>query len=409
VTVRPEIITVASGKGGGGKSSICVNLAIALSQLGKKVLIVDADFGLANIDVMLGVQARYSLAHYLRGDFKLDEIVQIGYDGVRFISGGSGYGDLLHITEDQIDALMDDLKHTSLPVDYIICDAGAGIGESVLRVIKNSDSTIIIATPEPTAVTDAFALLRVITAQYPSVPVSVIVNRVTSVRDAINITDRFFDMIETTLEREVKLTGFVLEDAEVSKSIRNQTPIMVTSPDAKFSRDIRSIAREMLGLPPLKQPVGVFARLVQRIAGAVLDYDSPESRDESDYERLLARNPQIQKPARRDEPPAGSVSRNQNVRSTTKSESTLTDMSEIVNILTPTSENTTVIPPPAEPISTVQPAEETAPPDTASSQQPNDQDDRDKLWREELNASRARNSGAFWEIIESMSDEEDEL
>lgn len=261
----PTIITLASGKGGVGKTTVSVNLAIALAHFGMRVLVVDADFGLANIDVMLGVQTKYNLSHFVRGERRLDEIVHIGYDGVRFISGGSGLSELLQLDDRQLARLIRSLTRLDTPVDYIICDAGAGINENILQLVEASSSTVVVTTPEPTAILDAYALIKTIVTRNKSYPISVIMNRVESKKEADHVVGGFSEVLSRHLGKEVKCLGHILNEPEVSRSIKRQTPILISAPDSRFSRDVKDITRALLELPPVQEPTGALARLFSGI------------------------------------------------------------------------------------------------------------------------------------------------
>lgn len=260
-----RIITLASGKGGAGKSAIAVNLAVALAQLGLRALIFDADFGMANIDVMLGVQTKFNLRHFLRGEKTLDEIVNIGYDGVRFISGGSGLSELLQITSDDIRRIVDGLRELEMPIDVIICDGSAGVGDSMLQMLLESDEAIVVTTPEPTAVLDAYALVRAIVARRPEFPISVIMNKAETRKEADHVLSGFSVTLSQHLKKEVRELGHVMFDPELPRSIKKQTPIIVSTPDSRFSRDVRNIARALLELEPEQAPTSVFSRFIEKL------------------------------------------------------------------------------------------------------------------------------------------------
>ena len=155
-----RVITITSGKGGVGKSSIAVNLAIALSQLGKRVVILDADFGLANIEVMLGIRPAYNLADLMFRGKNLSDIITPVSENIGFISGGSGIQELANLSKDQIIYLIRKLVELDQTVDIIIIDTGAGIADSVLEFVAASSEVVLVATPEPTSITDAYALLK---------------------------------------------------------------------------------------------------------------------------------------------------------------------------------------------------------------------------------------------------------
>jgi len=263
-----RLVTLASGKGGVGKSSFAVNLAIALSQLGSRVLVVDADFGLANIDVMLGAQMKYNLSHFLRGEKRLDEIVHIGYDGVRFISGGSGSTELMKVTNNQLHSLLQGIQDLDMAIDFVLLDVGAGIHEPLLTLINASHELIVVTTPEPTAILDAYALIKSIgTAAAETLAINVVMNQSESAREARHVFTGLASLLEKNLGYEARLLSPIVFDAEVSRSIKKQTPVMVSAPMSSYARDVRAVAREMMNLPPVKEYANFFTRLIARIQG----------------------------------------------------------------------------------------------------------------------------------------------
>ena len=155
-----RVITVTSGKGGVGKSTLSVNLAIALSRMGKRVIILDADFGLANVEVMLGIRPQHNLADLMFRGKELKDIITEGPEGVGFISGGSGIQELSRLTRDQVIYLVQKLYELDELADIILGDTGAGIADTVLEFVSASNEVLVVATPEPTSITDAYALLK---------------------------------------------------------------------------------------------------------------------------------------------------------------------------------------------------------------------------------------------------------
>jgi flagellar biosynthesis protein FlhG len=257
-----KLVTITSGKGGVGKSSLTVNIALALSQMGFRVLVVDADFGLANIDVMLGINARYNMSHLLRGSRTLDEIVQQGYQGVRFISGGSGVYDLLAMDGGQLEHIISGLITLRESVDVILFDTGAGINDNVLRMVAASTEAVIVTTPEPTAILDAYALVKTIGKQGDAPPVRVVMNKAESRKEAENAIAGFQAIIRKYLEQDIESLGYVLFDAEVTRSIKRQTPILIANPNGQTARDITAVARNLARLEtaplPQKSPLARF-------------------------------------------------------------------------------------------------------------------------------------------------------
>ena len=262
-----RVVSVTSGKGGVGKSSIAVNLAIAMSRFGVRVLVVDADFGLANVDVMLGVTTKHDVSHFLRGERALHEIIQLGYDGVRFISGGSGVKDLLNIGEEQLTGLLKGLVHLEVPIDFIIIDTGAGINDSVVQLVLASSETIVVTTPEPTAILDAYALVKTIVKADGSHPIHVLVNKCDNRREAQRVQAGFIEVVGRHLGKNINPMGLIMYDSNVSQSIKRQTPITVSDPGGRTSVEIEQIARALLEMPEEKTSNSLLSRVFYRILG----------------------------------------------------------------------------------------------------------------------------------------------
>jgi len=259
-----RVISIASGKGGVGKSSISVNLAVALSRLGVRVLIIDADFGLANVDVMLGVTSRYDVSYFLRGEKTLSEIIQLGHEGVRFISGGSGVYDLLNMGEEQLAELVAGIVHLEAPIDMIIIDTGAGINESVLQMVSASSETIVITTPEPTAILDAYALVKTIIKRTPSHPLNVIINKCEGKTEARRVSDGFVEVVGKHLGKNINPLGLIMYNQEVAHSIKRQMPISVVDPNGTTSKEFVAIAGAIMDLPVNDIPSTLLSRLFTR-------------------------------------------------------------------------------------------------------------------------------------------------
>lgn len=263
-----KIITVTSGKGGVGKSSITVNLAIALTRLGFKVLVIDADFGLANVDVMLGVPSVYNLSHYLKKEKSLPEIIQESPAGVRFISGGSGIFELLKMSDLQLKRIMADLLKYTGSSDIILFDTGAGVNDTIFSLMAASTETIIVTTPEPTSVLDAYALLKTLKKNGGAIPnTRIIMNKAETKQEADNAVRSFIHITQKYLGEEIESLGSILYDNEVSKSIKSQVPILVGAPKSATSRDILAIAETLLKLPAQQRPATPLSRLFRGFLG----------------------------------------------------------------------------------------------------------------------------------------------
>jgi len=262
-----KAITIASGKGGVGKSSLAVNLAVSLSRLGVRVLVVDADFGLANVDVMLGVTSKYDVSYFLRGEKTLHEIIQLGHEGVRFISGGSGVNDLLNMDEDQLAGLMSGIVNLDAPIDLILIDCGAGIHENILQMILASSETIIVTTPEPTAILDAYALVKTIVKRDASHPLHVLINKCEGKKEAQRVQEGFIEVVGRHLGKNINPLGLIMYNHDVPISIKRQIPISVSDPSCSTSREVETIARAVMDLPAEKSSSSLLSRVFSRLLG----------------------------------------------------------------------------------------------------------------------------------------------
>ena len=262
-----RVVSIASGKGGVGKSSISVNLAVALSRHGIRVLVVDADFGLANVDVMLGVTSKYDVSYFLRGERTLHEIIQLGHEGVRFISGGSGVNDLLNMDEGQLAGLLSGLVHLEAPIDLIIIDTGAGINENIVRMVLASSETIVVTTPEPTAILDAYALVKTIVKRNGSHPLHVLINKCEGKKEAQRVQEGFVEVVGRHLGKNINPLGLIMYNHDVPMSIKRQVPISVSDAGGATAREIDAIARAVLDIPADKRSDSILSRVFSRLLG----------------------------------------------------------------------------------------------------------------------------------------------
>ena len=183
-----RVITVTSGKGGVGKTSFSVNLAIQLHRLGKRVVVLDADFGLANIEIMLGIRPKYNLADLMFRGKSIQDVMTYGPEGIGFLSGGSGINEMANLNREQVFWLIQKMEELDKQADVIIVDTGAGIGDSVLEFVAASEEVLLVATPEPTSITDAYALLKALNRNSSYMPektvVKMIANQVRGKKEA---------------------------------------------------------------------------------------------------------------------------------------------------------------------------------------------------------------------------------
>ncbi|MCM1245676.1 MAG: MinD/ParA family protein [Roseburia sp.] len=241
-----KVITVTSGKGGVGKTSVSVNLAIQLSQMGKRVVIFDADFGLANIEIMLGLRPKYNLADLMYRGKSIEDIITYGPAGIGFISGGSGINELANLSRDQVFSLIHRLEDLDRLADIIIVDTGAGISDTVLEFVAASEEVLLVATPEPTSITDAYALLktlnRKVSYRQDKTVVKMVANQVRGERDATELFEKLGVVVEKFLDIEVEFLGSVPYDKNMRNAVMHQAPVSITRPDSGSARAVRMLA-----------------------------------------------------------------------------------------------------------------------------------------------------------------------
>lgn len=247
---RARVITVTSGKGGVGKSNTTVNLAVELRRQGKSVIIFDADFGLANVEVMFGALPKYNLSDLIFRGKNIREIITEGPEGIGFISGGSGIVGLSNLTRDQIAFLIHNLTFLDNMADVILIDTGAGISDSVLEFAMASPEILVITTPEPSSLTDSYSLLKAL-YRNPSfdrehTQIRVLANKVNSVEDGDAVFTKLSSVVNKFLDGKLDYIGMIPADTAIDKAIRQQKPVTISYPTAKSSQAYKVLAENLL-------------------------------------------------------------------------------------------------------------------------------------------------------------------
>ncbi len=265
---RARVMTVTSGKGGVGKTNIAANLAIALSRMGKKVAVVDADFGLANIDVLLGITPRFTLLDVIKNTRNIIEVLMTGPDNIRFISGGSGVQELIELQGTDLNMFLNNISLLDRLFDIIIIDTGAGISGRVLSLVTAADETLLVTTPEPTAVTDAYALIKTLSRIEKDRNIKLIVNRADTADEAVDIQKRLKLVSDRFLGMSVEPIGYILKDETVVKAVKAQKPFLVYSPNSRASKQIMDISMSILNKDKCcKKKTAGFGGFVKKLAG----------------------------------------------------------------------------------------------------------------------------------------------
>lgn len=237
-----SVIAVASGKGGVGKTSISSNLAICLAAKGKKVVLFDADMGLANLDIMLNLQSRYNISHILDGQRSIEDVLTEGPMGIEVLCGANGIGDIADLSDFQRERLISELEKLQKNSDIIIIDNSAGIQKSVVGFCLAADSVMVVTTPEPTAITDAYSMIKVLKLKNFQGRINLIVNMATSVAEAKQVYRQISTVASRFLDAQVYDAGVVLKDELFSAAVKSRKPIVISNPRSKAALSLINMA-----------------------------------------------------------------------------------------------------------------------------------------------------------------------
>jgi len=246
----PRVISVTSGKGGVGKTNVVVNLALAFTRLGKKVLVLDADLGLANIDVLLGLVPKYTIEHLFGREKSFSEILLEGPGGMRILPASSGVSDLVDLNETQKLFLLDEMDLVAEEIDVLLIDTGAGISSNVLYFNMAAQESIVITTPEPTSMTDAYALIKVLSTQYQKKNFMMLVNFVSGEEEAKGVYRKISKVADHFLNcLSLDYLGFIPVDEKLPLAVRYQKPVLEIFPQAPSSRHLENLAKAVFERP----------------------------------------------------------------------------------------------------------------------------------------------------------------
>lgn len=245
-----RVITVTSGKGGVGKSNTAINLAIQFKKMGQRVIILDADFGLANIEIMFGTVPKHNLCDLIYQGKNITEIITWGAGDVGFISGGSGIVGMSNLSRDYLVYIIQNLAQLDAIADVIIIDTGAGIGDAVLEFLVASGEIILVTTPEPTSITDSYSLLKAL-HRHPrfsseSSQIKVLANRVRNIEDGQNLFQKLNMVVSRYLKLPITYLGAIPQDDLLSEAVMQQTPVSLSQPTSKSARAYERVAARLM-------------------------------------------------------------------------------------------------------------------------------------------------------------------
>jgi flagellar biosynthesis protein FlhG len=263
-----RVIAVSSGKGGVGKTSLVVNLALALADYNYRVIVLDGDLGLANVDVAFGITPRHSIKHLLSGEKRVEDILYPVDKGIKVLPGASGVIELANLDRGQLKNVLVNFGRLEKMADILLIDTGAGLGHTVLNFICASDDVIVVMTPEPPSMTDAYGLIKSIKNQSEKINVNIVVNRVRSEAEAQQAYERLDHAVTKFLGIPLNLLGWIYDDPLVGRSVMEQKPVGLSNPQSHAYKCIQWIAGKVAGIylqPPTQNGgiKGFFSSLLK--------------------------------------------------------------------------------------------------------------------------------------------------
>ena len=245
---RSHVIVIGSGKGGVGKSTLALNLALSLCQSDKRVLLMDADLGLANLDIMLGLMPQQNIYHMMHNKIEMKNIIMQGPHGLDIIPGGSGINTMANLNDAELRHILLELGKLDYEYDFMVIDTGAGISKNVISFLLAANDIIVITTPEPTALTDAYGLIKSINKYKKTNSIYLLINRVATEGEALEIAEKMRLVCSKYLDLNVKYLGYVVNEPLMLEGIRRQIPFIDLFPRSVAARNISHIARQLVSI-----------------------------------------------------------------------------------------------------------------------------------------------------------------
>ncbi|MDO3382577.1 MinD/ParA family protein [Gilvimarinus algae] len=266
---RPvQVIAVSGGKGGVGKSNISVNLSIALAQLRRRVVLMDADLGLANVDVLLGISPKYTLADVLAGRCTLQEVLVTGPGGIKIVPAASGVQRMAELSAQEHAGLISAFSELSEQVDVLVIDTAAGISDTVVSFVRAANEVLVVVCDEPSSITDAYALIKLLNKEYDLQRFRVVANMTRTASEGRLMFNKLNTVCERFLDVSLQYVGQVPFDETVRKAIQKQTPLLEFAPNCKAAQALRELAENVDRWPLPSAPTGRLEFFVERLLQA---------------------------------------------------------------------------------------------------------------------------------------------
>ncbi|MFC4387417.1 MinD/ParA family protein [Gracilibacillus marinus] len=254
-----KTIAIVSGKGGVGKSNFALNFSISLQDKGKKVLLIDLDIGMGNIDILLGQTSTYSIIQMLEKKIQIYDIIESGPKGLSYITGGSAHNEIFTVNNDNSNYFIEQLELVFNQFDFIIFDMGAGVTKESIQFILAADECIVLTTPEPTSLTDGYAMVKHILS-YKNMSLHLVVNRVLNEKQGKQVVDRFSVAVSKFLNAQIVPLGYIPDDSSVSKAVIKQIPFTTFNSKSNASVALMEMTNQFLGIVPRKEKGSNFLK-----------------------------------------------------------------------------------------------------------------------------------------------------
>ncbi len=264
--IKPvRVIAVTSGKGGVGKTNVSVNIGVALGQMGQRVVLMDADMGLANVDILLGVHPEFNLSHVLSGEKTLNEVMVESPSGLKLIPGASGIQKMTELSSIEQAAVIRAFSEIDQNLDVLIVDTAAGISSGVVNFSRACQEIIVVICDEPTSLTDAYAFIKLLHRDYGLINFHIIANMVQSVQQGRALFRKLGKVTERYLDVNLQFVGAIPYDEYLRKSVQKQSPVIVAFPRSKSALALKAIAKKIDTWPLKTQPGGYIEFFVERM------------------------------------------------------------------------------------------------------------------------------------------------
>ncbi len=260
-----QVIAITGGKGGVGKSNVSVNLSIALAELGRRVVLLDADLGLANIDILLGIHAKNNISNVLNGEISLQDVMVTGPGGIRIIPAASGTQAMANLEPVEHAGLIRAFSSISDQMDVLVVDTAAGIGDAVVSFVKASQEVVMVVTDEPTSITDVYALIKLLNRDHGLFRFRILANMVKTSQDGHNVFDKLTKVTDRFLDVALQYVGCIPFDDSVKRAVQRQRAVVEAYPRAKASLAFKSLAKKVDGWPLPSTPRGNLEFFIENL------------------------------------------------------------------------------------------------------------------------------------------------